>query len=128
MSTEIETLRQLKNNLLEFLDELIALFPNETDFVFFRIFVNDKIPIIDIMNYIIHNLCPLQQMVETRNEEFFLKHNILFEKLGEKGSTKINKFKTIWISNVLDKEDKETIWKWFATFIHIGNKYSKLNS
>jgi hypothetical protein len=123
---EIELLKQLKNNLVEFLDELIASFPSEPDFVIFRIFVNDRIPIVDIMEYLVKNLCPLQDMVKARNEEFFLKYNILFEKLGEKGSNRVNKFKTIWLSGNLDTEDKETIWRWFATFIHLGNKYAEL--
>lgn len=123
MSSEIEILSQLKTQLVNFLDELIESFPNEPDFVIFRIFVNDRLPIIDIMNYITINLCPLHDMVKSRNENFFLNYNILFEKFNESESTKINRFKSIWISGNLDKDEKEAIWKWFQTFIHIGNKY-----
>jgi hypothetical protein len=121
--SEIEILSQLKTQLVNFLDELIESFPNEPDFVIFRIFVSDRLPILDIMNYITINLCPLQEMVKSRNENFFLNHNILFEKFDETQSSKINRFKSIWISGNLDKDEKETIWQWFQTFIHIGNKY-----
>ena len=126
--SEIELLTQLKKNLVNFLDELIESFPSEPDFVIFRIFVNDKIPTESIMNYITKNLCPLSEMVKNRNEDFFLNHNILFEKFNENESNKVNYFKKLWISGTLDKEDKEVIWKWFQTFLFLGNKYLELKT
>ena len=123
MSSEIEILTQLKTQLVNFLDELIESFPNEPDFVIFRIFVNDRIPITDIMKYITVKLCPLQDMVKNRDEQFFLNNNILFEKLSDNGNNKVNYFKRLWTSSSLDKEDKEIIWKWFQSFIFLGNKY-----
>jgi len=123
MSSEIEILIQLKTQLVNFLDELIESFPNEPDFVIFRIFVNDRIPIADIMKYITLNLCPLQEMVKARDEQFFLNNNVLFEKFSQDESNKINHFKRMWTSKDLDKEDKDVIWKWFQSFIYLGNKY-----
>jgi hypothetical protein len=123
MSSELDTLVQLKTQLVNFLDELIDSFPNEPDFVIFRIFVNDKIPIESIMKYITENLCPLQDMVKNKDEQFFLSHNILFEKFSEKESSKVNHFKKLWTSGMLDKDDKEVMWKWFRSFIYLGNKY-----
>lgn len=123
MSSELELLIQLKTQLVNFLDELIESFPSEPDFVIFRIFVNDRIPIADIMKYITINLCPLQEMVKNRDETFFFNHNILFEKFNEAESSKVNHFKRLWSSGNLDKEDKEVIWRWFQSFIYLGNKY-----
>lgn len=123
MSSELELLIQLKTQLVNFLDELIESFPNEPDFVIFRIFVNDRIPIADIMKYITTNLCPLQDMIKSRDEQFFLNHNVLFEKFGENENSKVNHFKRMWTSKDLDKEDKEVIWKWFQSFVYLGNKY-----
>ncbi len=123
MSSEIDILIQLKTQLVVFLDELIESFPNEPDFIIFRIFVKDQISIADIMEYITKNLCPLQNMVKERNEKFFLDNNILFEKFDESESNKVNHFKRLWTSNLLDKQDKEVIWKWFQTFIILGNRY-----
>jgi len=128
MSTEIEVLIQLKSQLVNFLDELIESFPNEPDFVIFRIFVNDRIPISEIMNYITSNLCPLKDMVEKKDDNFFLNHNILFEKFNEKEKSKINHFKKLWLSPNIDKDDREVIWKWFKSFIYLGNKYSELTN
>lgn len=124
--SELELLRQLKEQLVGFLDELIETFPDEPDFVIFRIFVNDRIPITDIMRYIVVNLCPLQEMVKRRDESFFLDHNILFERFSDAESSKVNHFKKLWTSGGLVDKDKEAIWKWFLTFIYLGNKYLDL--
>ena len=123
ITTEIEVLTSLKKQLVEFLDELIELFPGEEDFIVARILVNDQLP---IMEYFITNLCPLQEQVKNRNEEFFLKNNLLFDHLNSDKINTVNHFKQIWTSGQLDKQDKETIWRWFASFIAIGNKYKKL--
>ena len=124
--SEIELLSTLKNQMVNFLDELIEAFPSEPDFVIFRIFIKDKIPISEIMLYITKNLCPLQDMIKERNSNFFLNHNILFEKIGEGNSGKVNHFKKLWMSNTIDKQDREVIWKWFHSFVTLGNKYIEL--
>jgi hypothetical protein len=121
--SEIEILIQLKTQMVNFLDELIESFPNEPDFVIFRIFVNDRIPIADIMKYITTNLCPLQDMIKNKDDQFFLNHNVLFEKFSKDESSKVNYFKRMWTSKEFDKEDKDIIWEWFQSFISLGNKY-----
>jgi hypothetical protein len=123
---EMDLLKKLRTDLVTFLDELIESFPKEADFVIFRIFLKDKIPIVEIMNYIIFNLCPHEEMVKNRDEKFFLERNVLFGKLGNEGSEKVNHFKNMWSSKNLDKEEKETIWNWFHSFLKTANKYKKL--
>jgi hypothetical protein len=123
---EIQILTQLKKQLVTFLDELIESFPDEPDFVIFRIFVNDRLPIVDIMNYIINELCPLKDMIKNKDEKFFLNYNVLFEKLDDQDTTKINHFKNLWLSNSLDIEDRETLWRWFSSFVSLGLKYKEL--
>lgn len=122
-SSEIELLSQLKENLVMFLDELIQSFPEEADFVVFRIFVENNIPTIDIMNYITLQLCPLTEMVKKREEQFFLNHNILFENFDDKKTSKVNYLKQMWSSGRLDQTEKDAIWRWFDSFIYLGNKY-----
>lgn len=126
MSSELEILIQLKTQLVSFFDELIETFPNEPDFVIFRIFINDQIPITDVMEYISDKLCPLQEMIKKRDEKFFINYNVLFEKFDEKKTGKVNHFKRLWQSGQLDNEDKEILWKWFASFIYLGNKYREI--
>lgn len=126
MSSELELLIQLKTQLVNFLDELIESFPDEPDFVIFRIFVKDQIPVMDIMNYIAAKLVPLQKMVKERDESFFLNNNVLFDKFDDRKNDKVNHFKKLWLSNKVDKEDKRVIWSWFDSFIYLANKYLEI--
>lgn len=127
MSTEIDLLLQLKNQLVQFFDELIDSFPSETDFIVFRIFIKDRIPITDIMKYICSFLCPLKKQVEEKDEKFFLEHDLLFGNFEAGRVKKVNHFKNLWLSKNVNEEDRITLWKWFYSFICIGNKYMEIN-
>lgn len=124
--SKLDLLKQLNNHLVSFLDELIETFPQEPDFIIFRILVKDKLDTEDIMNYIVNRLCPLQDMVKNKNESFFLDNNILFENLDKKNNDKINRFKKIWISGNLDQENKDILWSWFASIISLGKRYTEI--
>lgn len=121
--SEIELLIQLKDQLIFFFDELISLLPEEPDLVIVRIFLKDKIPIFDVMEYIVNKLVPLKPMIKQKDDNFFINHNILFERLDD---NKVNHFKRLWLSGKLDKENKETMWRWFTSFIFLAEKYQKL--
>jgi hypothetical protein len=124
MSSQIELLIQLKTQLVNFFDELIETLPDEPDFVIFRIFIKDQVPTADVMDYIITNLIPLQDLVKTKNEDFFLNNNILFEKYD---NNRVNHFKRLWLSTKVDNEDRDVIWKWFASFLYLANKYREIS-
>jgi hypothetical protein len=124
--SKLDLLKQLNNHLVSFLDELIETFPQEPDFIIFRILVKDKLDTEDIMNYIVNRLCPLQDMVKNKNESFFLDNNILFENLDKKNNDKVNRFKKIWISGNLDGENKDILWSWFASIISLGKRYTEI--
>jgi len=124
----LDVLIQLKTQLVNFFDELIESFPKEVDFIVYRIAVNDQIPITTLIDHITEELCPLQELVEKRDEKLFLSHNILFEKLQEERhvGTHINYIKNLWINGKLDKDDKEVLWTWYKLFLSIGLKYIDL--
>lgn len=125
MST-LQVLIQFKNGLITFLDELINQFPNEGDLVMLRIFLKDQVPIADVMNIFIHKLLPLKGMIQKKDEDFFLNHCNIFDEIrNNETKGKVSKFKTIWRSGTLDKEDKSVIWKWFQSFIFLTEKYQK---
>ena len=129
MSDQTALLNSLRITLVEFLDELIDTFPQEGDFVIFRIFIKDRIPPEFIMKYIVEKLCPLEEMVKKRDEGFFLNNNILFGFDGNDNTlNKVNHFKRLWQSNSMDAENKDIIWSWFKTFIALGNKYKNLQN
>jgi hypothetical protein len=125
--SEIEILKQFKNSLISFLDELIVQFPEEGDIVIFRIFVKDRIIISNIMNYFVQKILPLKKMVDERNEDFFLNHCSIFEDINnDTQKHKVNKFKKLWRSNSLDEDDRIVIWKWFDSFMFLSEKYQKI--
>lgn len=117
---EVDILNQFKNMIITFIDELINQFPEEPDLVIFRIFIKDQIPTVDLMNTFIHKVLPYKQMIVEKNEDFFLNHYNFFN-----NKEKINYIKKIWMSDLLDKEDKKTMFKWFESFIFLAEKYQK---
>jgi hypothetical protein len=123
--SEIHILKSLKSELTTFFDELISLMPEEGDIVIIRFWIGDKFPIQDIMEHIIANLLPIKDLVKTRNEDFFLKNNVLFDQLD---SNKVNYFKKLWCSGTLDEDDKVVIWKWFQRILLRAEKYQNLTS
>ena len=125
MSTQLDLLVQLRIQLINFLDELIETFPAEKDILIYRIMIKDRLPITDIMDYVVKYVCPLQEAVRTKNDETILNHNMLFGKLSEKGMAKVARYKKSW--QQIDEEDKDTIWRWVSSFITIGNKYAEAN-
>ena len=125
ISRQVQYLTILRDQLVEFLDELIEQLPNEPDLVVARIFIKDKIPVQDIMNYIINKILPLKELIKTRNEHFFLDNSILFDKIDP---NKVNYFKELWLSGHLDKDDKDIMWKWFDTFLFLAEKYVELSN
>ena len=127
--SEIHVLREFKNNLISFFDELIDQFPEMGDLVMIRIFLNDQIIIKDVVEFVSYQINKndnlIRKIIKDRNEEFFLEDNNFFDGLA-KLKDKVLKFQNIWRSNRLDNEDKETIWKWIDSFVYLTDKYNKL--
>jgi len=100
--------------VVNFIDELIVQFPNESDLIIGRIYIKDKIEDERLMNKFILHIIPLKEMIKNRDESFIRNipnsTNIHYEK-------KFNHFKTLWKSTVLDHDDKEIIWKWIDSFV-----------
>jgi len=130
--SEIHVLKEFKNNLISFFDELIDQFSDIGELVMIRIFLNDQVIIKDVVESVSYQINKNDQMIrkiiKDRNEEFFLEENNFFDGLSisSKQPDKVLKFQTIWRSNRLDKEDKETIWKWIDSFVFLTDKYNKL--
>lgn len=121
-SEKLTLMKDFREQLVNFLDEIIEQFPMESDFVLIRMFIKDQIPVHDVLGRFIKDILPLKEYVKNRDESFFLDNQILYIG-GNINEDKIDHFKTLWKSNHLDKDDKDTIWKWMDCFIKIANKY-----
>jgi hypothetical protein len=124
MSSKLNILTEFKTSLVNFLDELIEQFPDQGDLVVIRIFVNDQVPIVEVMNIVISKILPLKESVKKRDENFFINNNGLFDKLDK---SKVNHFKNLWRSDRLDADDRQSIWRWYDLFIYLAEKYQKAN-
>ena len=126
--SEIQILQQFKKQLISFFDELISQFPEEPDLVLIRIFLNDQMPIKDVMDVFIRKInkpaegdgLTIREMIKNRNENFFVENNSLFQEISK---MKVNHFKKLWMSGRLDEEDKKIVWKWVDSFLYLSDKY-----
>ena len=127
--SEIQVLSEFKNGLISFFDELVDQFPQEGDLVIIRIFLKDQILIEDVMiifnNSLYKDENKLKKMIKDRNESFFLEENNIF---GSISKNKVNNFKKLWRSGLLDDQDKLVVWKWIDSFVYLAEKYSKIKN
>lgn len=127
--SEFEVLKEFKKNLISFFDEMIDIFPHEGDLVMLRIFLNDQMPIADVMLKFINSINKddnkIRKMIKERNELFFLENNIFGDGVS---TTKVLHFKKLWRSGVLDEEDKKQMFRWCDSFIYLADKYIKVKN
>lgn len=125
MNNEQDKLKVLfKKQVIVFLDELISSFPQQTIFVIIRIYVKDQIPLDDVLGRYIKFCLPHKDVVANRNEEF-IRSDTLMKSFGAT-EWAINTKKTLeefWLSDLLDNDNKEMIWKWLNLLMNISNKY-----
>jgi hypothetical protein len=125
MSTQIDILIKFKNILVLFIDELIEQFPYDSDLILCRIYIKDQIPVENIMKLFIIHFYPQKNLIEEKNELFFMEGTkSFFEHL----KLKTNVFKKIWTSDTLDDEDRTVIWEWINSLLTLVDKYYKLES
>lgn len=120
---EIEILSKFKSNLINFLEELDEIIPDDPDLITLRIFINDQIPTQDLVKSFIQNLYQHKDKVISRDANFFLNKKDLFTKV--KPET-LEKFKRIWRSNHLEDADRKAIWAWADLFYKLGDEYVKI--
>jgi len=119
MSTEI--LSKFRTQLLNFMDELIQQFPEETDFVMFKLFLSNQMPVQTAMELFKKQLdmnekC-VRTMIKTRNETFFFVHtNFPFV-----SAEKMKRMVELW--KELESSDKNVMWSWIDTLVSISDKY-----
>ena len=120
MSKAQKIVNDFKNNIINFLDELIELFPSDSNLIFVRLLSKDSIPPTTIMNTFIKDILPYKNEVTNRNDKFFLEMTMFnFD------TSKANYLKILWKSTIIDDDDRQIIWKWFDTFIYLAEQYQK---
>jgi len=121
LEKEVELLQLLKKNMTEFLDELIEQFEEEGDLIVMRFFIEEQIPIDEIMRRFIKYVYPFKEKIKTKDESFFLENDNIF---GSSPKEKIVQFRNLYLQ--MNVEDRPTLWAWFGCFITICDRYLKL--
>lgn len=115
-------LQKFKQAIMQFIDELIDIFPQESDLIISRVFFEDQIPIVTIADSFVDHILPYRDQIVKRNDKFFIDDNNIF---GTLDFDKVLHFKKLWNSGHLDKEDRDVIWDYFDTFIILIDAYKK---
>jgi hypothetical protein len=120
---KLEILSLFKTKMLQFIDNLVELFPNESDLVVYRLLFESQIPIEHSLSTFRNRVLEptVKDMITNENEKFFLEDNKVFNGANEQ---KVIKWKQMWTSHTLDSDDKKQIWKWLKFFLGLAEKYN----
>ena len=123
--TTLHILENFKKNLIDFFDELREQFPNEGSFFIIRIFLKDQIPIEHAMMEWVRKIYKdngfIKKMIKERNDDIFL-NNDIFTSFNEDVTTSLKK---IWLSDEVDNDDRDVIWRWMDMFVLLAEKYKE---
>lgn len=125
-SEETKILTVFKNQLVNFVEDLCTQFPCEGDFLALKFFIEQQIPIKDLMYGWIKQVNKqdkkVKMMIKERNDIFFIENNP-FRFMTEK---RLEKFSGLWKSQ--SEESKKIIWDWMDLFIKISDKFESINT
>lgn len=120
---KFEMLIKFKTVLLEFIDELVQQFPNDSDVVMCRIFIKDQIPTQTIIDTFVKYFIPQSELILNKDETFF---TIGTNDFCRALKLNTNIFEKIWYSGTLDDENKQVIWQWITSLYKLVDKYNNM--
>lgn len=121
---KIQLLRQLREDLVLFIDELSAILPGNGQLMIMRSFAHVVI-IEDVARYIMRNILPLEDKVKARDDKYFIEHAVMFESLKDHES-RVNHFRDLWLQTD-DEHNKKIVWLWLEHFINTAKKIQALS-
>lgn len=123
-NSKMNVLMLFKEKLAAFIDALIELLPNEGDLILLKIMFQTQIPLEQAMQIFSARIMPYAELVEARDERFFLETTDLFAGIRR---DKVSYFKDIWQSPDMSEENKKVLWDWFNFFLKLAKKYNALS-
>ena len=114
--------------LKEFVNDLIVVFPQDSDLYSFKTslnvigLVNDK-QMIELFIQFVHNV--YRSRIMNRDESFFLTHTYTEEvtHMADQNVTQqlIDKIKSYW--SEMSEQNKNTVWQYFEVLIKLTDRY-----
>ena len=114
---------ELKDQLIRLLDDLIEICPNEPDILKIRFFFEHFTDSEKVMGEFVTWVLPWKTQIKNQDESYFDKNDHIF---GPLPADKVQYFKKLYRSGILDNEDKKVIWDYLNVFIELSEKYRKL--
>ena len=118
-SYDPEAVKKFKVILLQFIDELVQMFPSDSDIVLCRILIKDQIPIEAVINIFVKYFINHLDMIENRDESFFSTGT---DEFCQALKLRSNIFHRIWFLENLDDDDKATLWEWIVSISKLVQK------
>lgn len=118
--------------LREFVNDLIVVFPNDSDLYSFKTSLNmiglvNERQMIDLFVRFVHSA--YRSQILSRDETFFLAHNYADElnSMSDQNVTEqlIQKIKSYWSD--MSADNREIVWKYFEVLIKLTDKYTSFN-
>ena len=111
-------LSKFKENMIHFLDEMVETF-NLPGFIVYRVLI-ENMPIDKVMAEFIKHVIPNKRKVSNRQSEFF---KDLLEVCEPDIQEIILCVHRVIVSDAVDSDTKDVIWKWFDQFIVLAERY-----
>lgn len=118
-----KVLGQLQNQVLNLLDDLLCICPDEPDILIVRLFFESQVDPETLMKGFIKWVHPWKDYIVKHNEKYFEENDHIF---GPLPSDKVSYFKEKMKDGTFDTDDKEIIWQYFEVFISLVDQYNKL--
>ena len=121
MADKISLLTKLKNAMVRFVSSIIAQRPDDQEFIFIKTFIENHMPIEEIMGRFVAEILIDRKNIERRYDGFFKRHDGMNKK-GYGDDWEISnglyrKIKSIYLSPDITDEQREACWIWFDLFV-----------
>ena len=123
LSSKDKILISFKASLIKFFDELISLFPSESELVVIRLMIDTQIQIETIANHFASEVLKERHLIRDRDASIITEKNVFFPDTVTMIKPTI--LKRLWESRELDEDTRITIWKWLDLFVLLTDKYTK---
>lgn len=121
--SKVDILVKFRNTLVSFFDEMIELFPTNSDLIISRIYIKDQIPTETVMQLFSKHFLPHKQVILDKDEAGLIEGT---EQLFQDMKLKTNLFHKIWKSEQLDDDNKQILWEWIHSILTIIDKYNNI--
>lgn len=115
-------LAQLRDQVLNLIDDLLAICPNESDILLVRLFFDNQVDPQTLMDGFIQWVYPWKDYIKEHNENYFEENEHIF---GPLPADKVAHFKRKMKDGTFDEDDKETIWQYFEVYVSLIEQYKK---